>query len=80
MSNAVLSQPNQSRPQAPPGTRRVVATVLAAWFILIMLLGASGAFVTPPGSPPLRLLIGVTAPSSYFSPAIGSRAHSENLF
>jgi hypothetical protein len=78
MSNAVLSQPTQSRPPALPGTRRGVAIVLAAWFILVMLLGASGAFVSPPGSPPLRLLIGVTAPIVVFLAGYGiSRSFRE---
>lgn len=66
MSNAVLSQ--SVRPGSPPlpGTKLTVATVLAAWFTLVVLSAAGGAFVTPPGTPPLPILIGATAPLIVF--------------
>jgi hypothetical protein len=37
-----------------------IGVVLAAWLALVVALGARGAFVTPAGTPPVRLLIGVT--------------------
>ena len=40
--------------------------MLAVWFTLVILLGAGGAFVTPPGTPPLPILIGVAAPIIVF--------------
>ncbi|MCI0401363.1 MAG: hypothetical protein L0Z68_08710 [Gammaproteobacteria bacterium] len=40
----------------------VVAVALALWLALVFLLGADEVFVSPPGVPPLPILIGVTAP------------------
>jgi hypothetical protein len=40
--------------------------VLAFWLVVVLLLGAAGAFVRPPGTPPLPILIGVTAPLAVF--------------
>ena len=52
------------------GTRWGVAVVLAAWFTLIMGLGAAGAFVTPPGTPPIPIAIAVGAPIVLFLGAL----------
>ena len=50
----------------PTGTESrvtlVVTAVLMAWLALVLLLRAGGAFVRPPGMPPLPILAGVTAP------------------
>ncbi len=51
---------------ATQGVKPIVITVLAAWFTIVMLLGARGSFVTSPGSPPLPILIGVVAPFIVF--------------
>lgn len=52
-----------------------VLTVLALWFALVLLLGASGAFLRPPGTPPVPILIGVLAPLLVFALAyLGSSA------
>ncbi len=66
MSNAILSQP--ARPQLPtlPAAMWVVAATLVVWFVVVMLLGATGRFVSPPGTPPLPIAIGVTAPIFVF--------------
>ena len=48
------------------GMRLIVATVLALWLGLIFLLGAQGAFVGPPGSPPLAIFFGVAIPLAVF--------------
>lgn len=40
----------------------VVVILLALWFTLVFFLAAAGAFVTPPGSPPLPVGMGVTVP------------------
>jgi hypothetical protein len=66
MSNAALSQPSQPKWPAASSTTSVVAVVLTAWFVLIVLLGASGAFATPPGVLPLPIAVGVTAPIVVF--------------
>jgi len=46
--------------------RPIIGGVLAVWLVVIFLLGAAGAFVRPPGTPPLLILIGVTAPLIVF--------------
>ncbi len=42
--------------------RSLVVAGLAIWLVLVVLLGAGGAFVRPPGAPPFPILIGVSAP------------------
>lgn len=54
----VSSQPAGSR----PSVILVVGVVLAVWLALVFLLGAGGALATSPGTLPLPILIGVTAP------------------
>jgi hypothetical protein len=44
----------------------LLAAVLALWLALVLLLGASGAFVQPPGAPPLPVLLGATVPVLLF--------------
>jgi hypothetical protein len=46
----------------PPATRWVIATALIAWFGLIFILGARGAFVGNAGSPPLGIFLGFALP------------------
>ncbi len=46
--------------------RSVVIAVLALWFGLVFFLGAQGAFVTNPGSPPLPIFLGLAIPLSLF--------------
>jgi hypothetical protein len=46
--------------------RSLIAGVLASWLVLVLLLGASGAFVRPPGMPPVPIMIGVMAPIVLF--------------
>ena len=45
MSNAVLSHIVRPEPPLTPGANKLVAGVLAAWFALVVLLGAHGMFV-----------------------------------
>jgi hypothetical protein len=40
--------------------------VLALWFVAVFLLGAAGALVRPPGTPPIPVLIAATAPLAVF--------------
>jgi hypothetical protein len=42
--------------------RFTVLLVLAIWFVLVVALGARGAFLGKAGAPPIGLAIGVTAP------------------
>jgi hypothetical protein len=66
MANAVLTHTGQPKVSAAPGTGTFVAVFFAAWFALVLVLGARGAFVAAPGAPPLALLIGLVAPLSLF--------------
>jgi hypothetical protein len=66
MSAIVLPQPAESQPSGRSGIRLAVAIVLTVWFLLVVLLGAAGAFVGPPGTPPLAIAIGVAAPLMLF--------------
>ncbi len=40
--------------------------VLVLWFVAVFLVGAAGAFVRPPGTPPIPVLIGAVAPLIVF--------------
>lgn len=44
----------------------VVAVALAAWLSIVVALGTAGAFIGPPGQPPLPIAIGVVAPLLLF--------------
>ena len=66
MSNAVLSQSSQRQAPAASGITSVVAVILGAWFVVLVLLAASRAFVTPPGVLPLPIAIGAIAPVLVF--------------
>jgi hypothetical protein len=46
--------------------RSIVVVVLALWLVVVFWLGAAGAFVRPPGTPPLPILIGAMAPVVLF--------------
>lgn len=63
MSTTVLPSSASSR---PGGIRRNVFLVLAIWFALVVALGAQGAFLGRPGTPPLGMAIGFTAPLLLF--------------
>jgi hypothetical protein len=43
-----------------------VILVLSVWFVLVVALGASGAFVGPPRTPPIALAAGIAAPLLLF--------------
>lgn len=62
MSNAALSPSARPQPPIVPSVTLVAAGALVLWLALVLLLGADGVFVGPPGTPPLALLIGVTGP------------------
>jgi hypothetical protein len=66
MANAVLSQVDQRHVPEVSGIGTLVAVVFSAWLALVFVLGARGAFVAPPGAPPLALLVGLVAPLGLF--------------
>jgi len=66
MAPTVLSLPAESQPSGLRGVRLRVALVLTAWFVLVVSLGAAGAFVGRPGTPPYGIAIGVGAPLLLF--------------
>jgi len=47
--------------------KHVVYTVLAVWFVVVVVLGARGAYATPTQSPPLPILLGVMTPLLVFA-------------
>ena len=66
MATIVLPQPVESQPSGGGGIPAAVAIALGIWLLLIVSLGVAGAFVGPPGTPPVPLAIGVAAPLALF--------------
>jgi hypothetical protein len=66
MTAIVLPQPAESQPTERGNFRLAVPIVLSLWLLLVVSLGAAGAFVGPPGTPPLPIAIGVAAPLLVF--------------
>jgi hypothetical protein len=66
VASAVFPHPASGQPTGLSGIRLNVTLVLAFWLLLVVSLGASGAFVGRPGTPPLGIAIGVGAPLLLF--------------
>jgi hypothetical protein len=66
MTAVILPQSAETQPSGRGGIRLALAIVLTAWLLLIVSLGAAGAFVGPPGRPPLPIAMGVAAPLVLF--------------
>jgi len=66
MSAIVFPEPAQSQPQGRGNVRLVVAVALIIWLLIVVSLGAAGAFVGPPGRPPVAIAIGVATPLMLF--------------
>lgn len=66
MSTTMLPPPAGSLSTNPGGIRFGVILVLAVWFLLVVSLGAAGAFLGRPGTPPIGIAIGATAPLLLF--------------
>lgn len=46
--------------------KAITRGALAIWLMVVFLLGAAGAFIRPPGIPPIPILIGATVPLVVF--------------
>ena len=66
MATTVLPRPAESQPSGLGAIRLRVTVALTAWFLLVVSLGAVGAFVARPGTPPIALAMAVAAPLSSF--------------
>jgi hypothetical protein len=66
MTTIVLPQSADSEPGGRGRIRLAVGTAITAWLCLVLSFGAAGAFVGPPGIPPLPIAIGVAAPLVLF--------------
>jgi len=66
MASTVLPRPVESQPSWLSGIGLTVILVLTAWFLLVVSLGAVGAFISRPGTPPVGVAIGVGAPLLLF--------------
>ena len=53
MTTMVLPRPTAAEPGGLRSLRLAVVFTLAAWFAVVVIFGAMGAFVAPPGKPPL---------------------------
>lgn len=66
MATTVLPRPAESQSSRLSGIRLSVSLALGVWFLLVASLGATGAFVARPGTPPFGIAIGVGAPLLLF--------------
>ena len=66
MDTQIISGPVESRSPKLSGVRSGISLVLGLWFLLVMSLGALGAFTGRPGQPPLAIGLGVSAPLLMF--------------
>lgn len=64
MTTTVLPRP--AEPGRLSGIRLSVTVILSVWFLLVVSLGAAGAFAGRPGAPPFGIAIGVGAPLVVF--------------
>lgn len=66
MASTVLSPPAGLKLAGLRGIPLKVVLALGGWFLLVVSLGAAGAFVARPGTPPVVLAIGIGAPLVLF--------------
>ena len=66
MTAITLPQPAEAHRSGRGGIRRAVVITLTVWLLLVVSLGLAGAFVGPPGTPPLPIAIAVAAPLGLF--------------
>lgn len=70
MTTTTLPRPAESQPTGLSGISLSIILVLALWFLLVVSLGALGAFVGRPGTPPFAIATGVAAPLLLFFAAL----------
>ena len=70
MATTVFPPPAGSERSAPGPTRLTVPLALAVWFVLVVSLGAGGAFIVPPSSPPIPIAAAVALPLLLFFAAL----------
>ena len=69
--NATVLRPSlESQPGRRDGVRHIVVTALAAWLLLVLSLGAAGAFIAAPGTPPVAMGLAVLVPLAVFFAAL----------
>ncbi len=66
MATTVFPHAGESRRSGPGRIPRRVMFALIAWFLLVVSLGSTGAFIGPAGAPPFGIAIGVAAPLLLF--------------
>lgn len=66
MTTMILAQPAAAPPDGRLNIRVAIAIALTVWFLGVVSLGAAGAFVGRPGTPPLSIAIAVAAPLTVF--------------
>ena len=66
MTTMILSQTAAAPPDGQFNIRRAIAIVLTVWFLGVVALGAAGAFVGRPGTPPFQIGIAVAMPLAIF--------------
>jgi len=70
MTNSVSLTASLSANNPKPLVRSTVAVVLAAWLAIVLTLGARGAYLGPPGQPPLGIFAGAVTPLILFAVAM----------
>ena len=66
MANTVVSHMDRPGVSSVSNTGLLVGFFFLVWFALVLGLAALGVFVTPPGKPPLGLLVGLGVPLGLF--------------
>ncbi len=66
MPATVLQPSAEPQPMDGESLRSSVTVLLAVWLVLVLSLGAFGAFVGPPGKPPIAIALAVGAPLLLF--------------
>ncbi|MGN6314230.1 MAG: hypothetical protein ACTHMO_10810 [Rhodanobacteraceae bacterium] len=64
--STIILPPGNSRLSPLSDIRLVVTLALTGWFLLVLTLGAAGAFLGRPGTPPIGIAIATTVPLLFF--------------